>query len=50
MKQELYMTQLDWVEDLIQSFWNVCIEFDTWKNTENYTALEENSVKRKPCK
>ena len=50
MEQDFYMNRLDWVEDLTQSVWNVCIKFDTWKNIENYTVLEENCVKRKPCK
>ena len=44
------MTRLDWFEDSTESFWNVCIKFDTWKNIENCTVLEENSVKIKPCK
>ena len=44
------MTILDWDEDLTQSVWNVCIKFDTWKNIENCTVLEGNSVKRKLCK
>ena len=41
------MTRLYWVEDLTQSVWNVCIEFDTLKNIENCNVLEENDVKRK---
>ena len=48
MEQEFYITILYWVEDSTQSVWNVCIEFDKWKNIENYTVIEENSVKRKP--
>ena len=40
------MNRLDWVEESTQSILNVCIEFDTWKNIENFTFLEENSVKR----
>ena len=28
-----------------KSVWNVYIKFDTWKNTENCTILEQNSVK-----
>ena len=50
MEQEFYMTRIDWVEESTQSVWYVCIEFDTWNNTENCTVLEEKSVKRKPCK
>ena len=46
----LYMTQLDWFEDSTKSVWNVNIKFYTWKNIENCTVLEENSVKRKPYK
>ena len=41
VEQEFYMTILDWDEDLTQSVWNVCINFDTWKNIENWTFLEE---------
>ena len=44
------MTRLDRVEDSTQSVLNVCIEFDTWKNIEKCTDIEENSVNRKPCK
>ena len=33
------MTRLDWVDDLTQSVWNVCIEFDIWNNIENFTFL-----------
>ena len=36
-----YMTKLYWVEDSAQSVWNVSIKFDTWKNIENCTVLEE---------
>ena len=50
MEPEFYMTILNWVEDSTQSVWNVCIKFDTWNNVENFTVLEENSVKRKPWK
>ena len=31
MEQDFCMTRLDRVEDSNQSFWNVCIKFDTWK-------------------
>ena len=41
------MTILDWVEDYTKSVWSVCIEFDTCKNIENCTVLEENSGNRK---
>ena len=43
----LSMTRLDWVEDSTQLVWIFCIKFDAWKNIENYTVLEENSVKKK---
>ena len=33
VEQEFYMTRLYWVYDLTQSVWNVCIKFDTWKDT-----------------
>ena len=42
-----YMTQMDLFEDSTQSVWNVSIKYDTWKNIENCTVLEESSVKRK---
>ena len=35
------MTWLYLVEDSTQSVWNVSIKFDTRKNTENCTVLEE---------
>ena len=44
------MTRLDLVEEYTQSVWNFCIEFDTLKNIENCTVLEEKIVKRKPWK
>ena len=44
------MTRLDLVEDSNQSVWNFCIKFDTSKNIENYTVLEENSIKIKSYK
>ena len=50
MKQDFYVTRLDLVEDSAQSVWNVGIKFDTWKNIENCTVIEQNSVKRKPLK
>ena len=50
MEQEFCMTSLDWVEYSTQSVWNVCTKFDTWKNIENCTVLEGNSVKIKPYK
>ena len=49
-EQDFYMTRLDWFEDLTQSVWNFCIEVDTWNNIESCTFIEENGVKRKPCK
>ena len=36
-----YMTKIYWVEELTQTVWNVSIKFDTWKNIENCTVLEE---------
>ena len=50
VEQEFYMTRLDWVEDSTQSVWNICNKFETWNSIENCTVLEENMVKRKPCK
>ena len=44
------MNRLDWVEESTQSVWNVCTKFDTWKNFEKSTVIEENSVQRKQCK
>ena len=44
------MTQMDLFEDSTQSVWNVSIKYDTWKNIENCTVIEENSVKRKSYK
>ena len=41
------MTQMDLFEDSTQSVWNVSIKYDTWKNIENCTVIEESSVKRK---
>ena len=53
------MTRLDWVEELTQSVWNVCIKFHTWKEhwkmsvlkgkkycSEWKTVLRENYVNR----
>ena len=37
--KEFYMTRLEWVEELTESVWNVCIKFDTWKKIENFTVL-----------
>ena len=51
MEQEFYMTsRLDWFDYSTQSVWNVCVKFDTWKNIEKKSVLEENSVNRKPYK
>ena len=50
MEQEFYMIRPDLVEDLNQLVWNVFIKFNTWKNIENCTVIEENSVDRKTCK
>ena len=41
------MNKINWVEDSNKSVWNVCIKFDTWKNIEKFTVIEENSVKKK---
>ena len=35
------MTRLDLVEYLTQSIWNVCVKFETWKNIETCTVVEE---------
>ena len=37
----LSITGLDLVEDSTQSVLNVSIKFDTWKNIENCTVIEE---------
>ena len=44
------MNRLYLFEDLTWSLWNVCIDFDTWKNIGKFTVLEENIVKRKTYK
>ena len=44
MEQEFYMTRIDWVDDLTQSVWNVCIKFDTWKEHWKLSVIE-----RKRC-
>ena len=44
------MTRLYWVEESTKQVWNVCIKFDTLKNIENFTVLEEKSVDKKPYK
>ena len=49
MEQEFYITRLYLDEKSTQSARNVFIKFDTWKNIENCTSLEENSVKKKTC-
>ena len=41
MEQEFYMTRLYWDEEWTQSVWNVCINFDTWNNSESCNVLEE---------
>ena len=41
VEQSFFRTRLDWFEDSTQSVWNVCINFDTWKNIEKCTVLEE---------
>ena len=51
MEQEFLRTILDWVEDLTQSIWNVCINFDRWKEHWKLSVLEETNVvlNRKKC-
>ena len=54
--QEVYMTRLDWVEDLTQSVWNFCIKvwymkrrFKTICSRKTMLFWMENSVEGKPC-
>ena len=40
MEKELCMTRLDLSEESIQSVWNFCIKFDTWKEHWKLSVLE----------
>ena len=47
MEQEFYITRLYLDEKSTQSARNVFIKFDTWKNIENCTFLEEIVLRKK---
>ena len=40
MEKEFSMTRLDWVGNLTQSVWNVCIKFDTWNEHWKLSVIE----------